>query len=144
MSDTLDRDHANAVLTLLHTALDPVPIAVYDGVVPSPFPDPAANPWLLVYFDASWPTDGAANTLDGKSATYVLTVQCHSTAASAAGARAIAGQARAALLNVRPTVAGRVCWPIRRVEGQPPNKDETLGFLVMDKVDVYELASAPG
>lgn len=144
MSDTLDRDHANAVLSLLHAALDPVPIAIYDGVVPSPYPDVKTSPWVLVYFDASWPPDGQANALDGKSATYMLRVYCHSTAASAAGARAIAGQVRAALLDVRPTVSGRTTWPIRWAEGQPPNKDETLGFLVMDKVDVYQLASTPG
>jgi hypothetical protein len=139
MSDLIDKAHADAVLGLLHAALDPVPISVFDGKVPDPTPDVAAHPWLLVYFDAEWPIDGAGNSLDGTARTYVLRAWCHSTAASATGARAIAGQVRAALLNVIPTIAGRTSGMICRVGGQPANPDETLGFLVMDKVDVYEL-----
>jgi hypothetical protein len=141
MSDLLDKTHADAILNLLHAALDPVPIAVYDGVVPNPYPDVAANPWVLVYLQPSWPVDGAGNTLDGLARTYVLRAYCHSTGGTAAAARGIAGQVRQALLNVRPTVAGRATGLIRWVDGQPPNRDETLGFAVMDKVDVYELVT---
>lgn len=141
MSDLLDKLHADAVLGLLHTALDPVPISVYDGLVPDPLPDPAATPWVLVYVEGEWPVDGTGNTLDGKAITYLTRAYCHATAASAAGARAVAGQVRAALLNVKPSVAGRVTGFIRWAEGQPPNRDETLGFPVMDKVDIYEFVS---
>jgi hypothetical protein len=74
----------------------------------------------------------------------VLQVWCHSTAGSGAGARAIAGQVRAALLNVRPTISGRSCWPIRKTDGSPMGRDETLGIPVMSKVDVFELKTAPG
>lgn len=144
MSDLLDKLHADAFLGLLHAALDPVPISVFDGKVPDPLPDIKANPWVIVYFDPGWPTDGAANALDGKSVTYVLHGYCHCVAGSMAGVRAVTGQVRAALLNVRPTVAGRACWPIRWSAGQPANPDETLGQLVMDKVDVYELMTGPG
>jgi hypothetical protein len=139
MSDLIDKAHADAVLGLLHAALDPVPISVFDGKVPDPTPDVAAHPWVLVYFDADWPIDGAGNSLDGTSRTYVLRAWCHSAAASAAGARAIAGQVRAALLNVIPTITGRTSGMICHIDGQPANPDETLGFLVVDKVDVYEL-----
>jgi hypothetical protein len=141
MSDLVDKAHADAFLGLLHAALDPVPIAVYDGLVPSPFPDVKAAPWVLVYFDADWPIDGAGNSLDGTARTYVLRAYCHSTGATAAAARAIAGQVRAAVLNVRPTVAGRTSGMVRHAGGQPPNRDETLGFLVMDKADVYEFVT---
>lgn len=144
MSDFIDRDHANAILGLLHTALDPVPISVFDGKVPDPTPDVDAHPWVLVYFDADWPIDGAANSLDGNAVTYVLKAWCHSTAGSGAGVRAIAGQVRAALLNVRPVITGRSVWPIRRYDGNPTGRDEALGTPVMSKVDVYELKTAPG
>lgn len=144
MSDLLDKAHADAVLGLLHAALDPVPILVFDGKVDNPTPDVAAHPWVLVYFAPGWPVDGAANTLDGNAATYVQRIWTHSTAASAAAARAVAGQVRAALLNVRPVVAGRTTWPIRWDDGNPPDRDETLGFLVMDQVDVWKLQTAPG
>lgn len=144
MSDGLEKAHADAILNLLHAALDPVPVAVYDGLVPSPFPDPAAAPWCLVYFSSSWPTDGTGNALDGQSATFLLRAYCHSTGATAAAARAVGGMVRATLLNVRPIISGRACGLIRWAEGQPPNKDETLGFPVMDRVDVFELTTTPG
>lgn len=143
MSDLLDKAHADAVLALLSAAVDSH-ISVFDGKVPEPFPDVKANPWVLVYFSPGWPVDGAANTLDGNAATYVQRIWTHSTAATAAAARAVAGQVRAALLNVRPVVTGRATWPIRWEDGNPPNRDETLGFLVMDQVDVWKLQTAPG
>jgi hypothetical protein len=143
MSDLLDKAHADAVLALLTGALNPA-IAVYDGKVPDPTPNVATNPWVLVYFDPGWPVDGAANSLDGNAVTYRLTLFTHSIAASAPAARAVAGQVRAALLNVRPVISGRSCWPIRWDDGTPTSLDETLGFPVMDKVDVWKLQTAPG
>jgi hypothetical protein len=143
MSDLLDKAHADAVLALLTGALNPA-IAVYDGKVPDPTPNVATNPWVLVYFDPGWPVDGAANSLDGNAVTYRLTFFTHSIGASAASARAVAGQVRAALLNIRPVISGRSCWPIRWDDGTPTSLDETLGFPVMDKVDVWKLQTGPG
>jgi hypothetical protein len=143
VSDLLDKAHADAVLALLTGALNPA-IAVFDGKVPDPTPNVATNPWVLVYFDPGWPVDGAANSLDGNAVTYRLTFFTHSIGASAAAARAVAGQVRAALLNIRPIISGRSCWPIRWDDGTPASLDETLGFPVMDKVDVWKLTSAPG
>lgn len=140
MSDGIDKAHADAILALLSAGVDSH-VSVFDGEVPEPFPDPAANPWVLVYFQPRWPTDGAGNAYDGQSRTYQPRFYCHCTGATAAAARSVAGQVRAALLNARPTVAGRACGLIRWFDGQPPNRDETLGFLVMDQVDVYELVT---
>jgi hypothetical protein len=144
MSDLIDKAHADAVLGLLHAALDPVPISVFDGKVPDPTPKVATNPWVLVYFNPGWPVDGKANSLDGTATTYQLTFFTHSIGATAAAARAVAGQVRAALLNVRPIVTGRSCWPIRWDDGSPTDRNEDLGFPVMDKVDVWKLQTAPG
>jgi hypothetical protein len=143
VSDLLDKAHADAFLGLLHTALDPVPIAVYDGKVPDPLPDVQASPWVVVYFDPGWPVDGAGNALDGKAVTYVTRGYCHCVAGSMAAVRAVTGQVRAALLNVRPTVAGRSAGLIKWYDGQPANPDETLGHLAVNKVDVYELITTP-
>jgi hypothetical protein len=143
MSDLLDKLHAEAFLGLLHAALDPVPIVIYDGKVPDPLPDVNASPYVVVYFDPGWPTDGAANALDGKSVTYVLHGYCHCVAGSMAGVRALTGQVRAALLNVRPTVTGRTSGLIRWYDGQPANPDESLGKLAVNKVDIYELVTTP-
>jgi hypothetical protein len=65
-------------------------------------------------------------------------------AASGKAARIGAGRAQALLLDVRPTVAGRTCYPIRWEESVPPQRDESTGALVMDAVDTYVLASVPG
>jgi hypothetical protein len=135
VSDLLDKAHADAFLGLLHAALDPVPIAVYDGKVPDPLPDVQASPCVVVYF--------AANALDGKAVTYVTRGYCHCVAGSMAAVRAVTGQVRAALLNVRPTVAGRSAGLIKWYDGQPANPDETLGHLAVNKVDVYELITTP-
>jgi hypothetical protein len=144
MSDGIEKAHADAVLNLLHAALDSVPIAVYDGKVPDPTPDVDAHPWLLVYLQGEWPLTGTANALDGQSVTYLLRIYCHAVGGTAAAARAVAGMARAVLLNARPTVSGRTPGLIRWSDGQPPNPDESLGHLVMDKIDVYELITTPG
>jgi hypothetical protein len=143
MSDGIDKAHADAVLALLAAGLD-THVSVFDGQVPDPTPDVASKPWVLVYFQPTWPTDGAGNSLDGQSQTCRLRIYTHSIGATAAAARSVGGQARAALLNARPAVTGRICGLIRWVDGNPPDRDETLGTLVMDKVDVWEFVTTPG
>jgi hypothetical protein len=138
MPDLLDKAHVDAVLALLAAGLDPA-IVVYDGVVPSPYPDPEVHPYVVVYFSGGWPTDGAGNAFDGRSATYRMQCYTHSVGGTAAACRAVAGQVRAALLNVRPAISGRSVFPIRWDDGQPAGTDESLGFPVINKADVYEL-----
>lgn len=140
MSDQLDELHAQAVLGLLAAGL-PAQVAVYDGKVPDPMPDPAGHPWVLVYTQIQRPRDGVGNALDGRSATIVARFWCHNVGATAAAARAVSMQVRSALLDARPSVAGRTCSLIRWYDGQPPSRDETLGSLVMDQVDIYEFFS---
>jgi hypothetical protein len=55
----------------------------------------------------------------------------------------VSWKVRAALLNVKPVVANRVCHPIRQVDDVPPVKDESTGILIMDLADVYRLRSVP-
>ncbi|WP_168222354.1 hypothetical protein [Micromonospora sp. HM134] len=42
-----------------------------------------------------------------------------------------------------PTVVYRVSWSVRREEGQSPQRDESTGTLVLDRIDVYRLESVP-
>lgn len=139
---TVIQDHANAVLGLL-TASVPGSTRVLDGFVPVG----TVRPYLLVYMFQLTPDAGQAP--DAVSFTYDSDVidwrvYCHSVADNGAAARAVAGQARAALLNVTPVIAGRQCFPIRHREGMPPQRDEETGVLVMDLVDVYGFRSVPG
>ena len=126
-------EHVAAVLALLDTATT---IPVHDGKVP----DGSTPPYVVVYFDSSDPEfDFRAQAWQ-----FVLTATLHSVGGNAQAARQIGDIVRSALLAVRPTISGRDCHPITREDGQPPQKDETTGQLVMDQVDQYVLRSVPG
>lgn len=148
MSDTLDEDHAQLALDLLRAD---VALTVYDGVVPNPTlaplepVDAAPTPYVLVYAVVSRPADmaGAANTLDGRSATFLVRWYCHCVGASASAARIVAGRVRAALLDVRPTLTGRTCGMIRQDGSMAPQRDESTGRVVMDAVSIYSLVTTP-
>ena len=131
-------EHAQAVLTLLSAAVT-TPRKVFDGKVPDNT-DPRATPYVLVYTDSNDPEAD----LRAQPWLFELTVTCHSVGGSALAARQVADMVRTGLLGVAPSVAGRVCWPIVREAGTPPQRDESTGFLIMDQIDQYILRSVPG
>lgn len=143
MTDLLDQLHADAGLGLL--AAD-VGLRVYDGRVPDNTNTGAGPelPYVLVYTTVKWPPDGTANALDAQAVTVEVEWNCHCVAETAAAARAVQMRVRAALLNKRPTIAGRSVGLIKQEEVLPPNRDESTGRLVMDCVSNYTLVSAPG
>jgi hypothetical protein len=115
---------------------------VYDGKV-SPNTPP---PYTVVYFTVQTPTgEQAPDAVDliGNSDVINLSIYVHNVGGSAQAARNVSWKVRAALLNVKPVVAGRVCHPIRQVDDAPPVKDESTGTLIMDLADVYRLRSVP-
>jgi hypothetical protein len=134
MTDGLDQAIANAGLALL--AAEPGP-TFYDGAVPNPTP---ALPYGVVYWTISRPSDDPDNSANGKTSVWVARWIIHGVGGTAMSARAVLQHARTALLDVRPTVAGLSCGPIR-MEGdsQPPQRDETTGVLVMDAVETYRM-----
>jgi len=137
MADLVDENLAQAGLGLLQAD---VGMTTYDGVVP----DGAAVPYLLVYTTVKWPAGeaGAANAINGQAVTAVVEWTCHGVGETAAAARAMQMRARAALLNQRPTVAGRSCGLIQQDEVLAPVRDETTGRLLMDAVSIYSMVSA--
>jgi hypothetical protein len=139
VTDTLNEDHAQAGLALLAANAT---LTVYDGQVPNG----ATAPYVLVYTQVEWQSgdDAMANTLDHLSLTCRTTWMCHCVGSTAAAARAVAMQVREAILDARPTITGREAGFISQVDSQPPRRDETLGPLVMDQVDTYQLLTAPG
>ena len=90
------------------------------------------------YVVVEWTRDGIGTALTSTQVTVTTTLYCHCVGETAASARAVAMRVRAALLNVRPVIAGRNCGPIKQRETVPPQRDETTGRLVMDAVGVYE------
>lgn len=130
-------DHAAAILALLDADNTDPPLVWYDGSVPQG----AAPPYVLVYFADN---DSRASTpMTGESKRFVMWAYAHCVGGNQIAARAVAQRVRAALLDVKPTVAGRTCFPIRRDDGQPAQRDQSTGQLVQDKVDVYRLESIP-
>lgn len=127
--------HADAILGLLRADLG---LAVHDGHVP----DGATPPYVLVYIADADP-QGVSSPLTGESKRHVTRAYCHSVGGNHIASRAVAQRVRTALLDVTPTVAGRTCWPIRREEGQPAERDETTGTPLIDMVDIYRLESVP-
>lgn len=131
--------HANAFLDRLRTDAQ---LKVFDGAVDKG----ATPPYALVYL-TFWTPDGELAPdkvpLTFNSDVVELRGYCHCVGANAVAARAVAQRVRAALLNQRLTIAGRACFPIRWKDGNPDQRDETTGVLVMDQVDVYGFTSVP-
>ncbi|MEV4197017.1 hypothetical protein [Micromonospora globbae] len=138
------RAHADAMLELARAAPGTTPLVVFDGYVPK---DATGKrhppPYALAYFSDSDPEDADSRPLEDTPGRFVLTAWWHLVGENAAATRALAERLRAALLGKTPTVAGRVCFPIRREEANPPEPDESTGGLVFDRVDVYRFASEP-
>jgi hypothetical protein len=136
MADLLDQQHADVGLDLLRADAG---LVVFDSVVSDPTPDPPR--YVLVYPVVEWPRDGVGTAVSATQVTITTTYYCHCVGLTAASARALAMRVRAALLNVRPVIAGRSCSPIKQREMAPPQRDESTGRAVMDQVGVYEFSS---
>lgn len=139
----MDQAHANAVLALLDADNGPPVLVFFDGFVPANTPPP----YTVVYFAFEAPE----SSLDTQSSSLLMGsnrldcfIYAHSVGSNGIAARAVAARVRAALLDVTPAIAGRAVFPIRHVENQPAQRDETTGLLVVDQVDVYRLSSVPG
>ena len=133
------KEHADALLVLARGSGPGTPMTVLDGANP----DNVAPPYVLVYFADSDPEEPESRPLSGLPQRYVLRGIFHLVGGSGAATRALGDKLRSRLLNVTPTIAGRQCLPIRREDGVPPERDESTGTLVMDRVDVYRLESEP-
>ncbi len=127
------QDLANAGLALLRADAG---LTVYDGKVDASPPDH----YVLVYTMRHLPTGDVTPDkirLTGTSRAVEMRMYCHCVGSTAAAARAVQGRVQAALLDVTPTVAARVCFPIRWIDGQQAERDEETLRAVFDMVDVY-------
>ena len=125
--------HVSAVRNLV----DAVPnVTIYDGTVPN---DPA-YPYVVLYAD-----QGAAfaNAYTEVSTFRTFRVQTTTVAANQPQARALAERVESALLDVRPTVTGRKCAPIRTETAQPVRRADDVDPVVFYAVDIWALSSVP-
>lgn len=141
MADLLDRLHIDAFLDRLRADVAAPALVVYpnaEGFVPTNPPPP----YVRAYFTIERPIDAGGNSLAGISATWTTRAYIHSVGTNEYAATAYAMRVRVALLDFRPTIAGRVCWPIRHEAAQPVQRDEATGTPVFDKSDVYVLKTS--
>lgn len=132
-------DAAGACLALL--AADVV-LTVYDGFVPV---DPVsgrlpARPYVVVFAPGGRST---VFNLAGVSGDLSASVQTTCVGDTAESCRIVARRVKAALLDVRPAVVGRVSYPIRHEDSQPPTRDDDVQPPVMYAVDRWRTASVP-
>lgn len=145
--------HADAVLLLLDAAppLPPFePLPIYDGEVPDYLSDGTGGPadlYCLVYISVTTPS-GTSFANDSDRAIVQITTHSVSgnakTSGSAASARIVAQRVRGALLDMKPTISGRACFPIRHEPGGPMQRDEKAGPKVYDQIDLWRLETVPG
>jgi hypothetical protein len=142
MADLLDQLHINAGLGLLRADGS---LTVYpDTEGNTPLPASRADHYVRVYTSIERPAEHGNNNLGGASSTWTVRWYCHCVGPNEYSAAAVGMRVRAALLDVRPTIAGRTCGLIRQDAGNPPTRDETTGVPVMDEVTVYRLVTGPG
>lgn len=134
MADTLDEDLAQAGLALLEAT----GIPVYDDTAILPA---TVSRYFRVYTATERPTDAAGNSLRGRSTTWTTRWYVHHVGQTDTALRALQMQSRTALLDQRPTVAGRNCGLIRQEAVQPPQREERAGPMVLDLVVVYRMPS---
>lgn len=137
------QEHADWVLDQLRGDAG---LTVCDGTVPNGTKPPYVKVDLLVQTPDGLTAPDKVR-LSGDSDVIDMWIYCHCVGGgvnAAGNARAVSGRVRARLLNVRPVLAGRVCFPVRWREGQPAERNEEIPSApVMDIVDVYGLTTKP-
>ncbi|MDP9145660.1 MAG: hypothetical protein M3N43_13390 [Actinomycetota bacterium] len=139
MADLVDDLLIEAGMALLRADTGLTIYPDLDGVTP----DTAAPPYVRVYPYIERPPDAGGNNLNGTSGTWTVRWICHCVAANERAATAVAMRVRVALLDARPTVAGRECGLIRHDGSAPPRRDSDLGYQVFDLIEMYRLTSTP-
>lgn len=116
-------------------------MALYDGQVPG---DPRF-PYLVLW---TAPGDRPAPTLDNSHVQFDTRLHTTYVGGNAAAVRIVLAKVETALLDVRPTVAGRSCWKLTKLFSEPIRQDEDVtipgtSLHPMYGVDVWRLASTP-
>lgn len=143
------QEHADALIG---------PLRAYPGLVVYPVangqpgsggynvPPGAEPPYVSVHisFGRRLGPDPDSPTLDMRSGRIVAHAFCHCVGDDDIAARAVAQQVDAALIDVRPVIAGRTCYPVRFDSAAPPLQSGGTGRQVSELTVVYRLESVPG
>ncbi len=130
--------HAQAVLNLLDAENSPIPLTVFDGVVPAGV-EPKTQPYVLLRF-----ADGPPRlNFRGVTHEYLLRITCYCVAGNETAVRTVIDRVRTCLQDVTPAVAGRKCYPIRWADASAQDANERTGSVVSMSIISYELRSFP-
>jgi hypothetical protein len=142
MSGTQLQDHADAVLALLRAEDRLIVYPAEDGG-PTVIPNGAQPPYLTVHFNAERTLSGRLNH---RSTRFLMRIYLSCTGKDDVGARAVCDLAAGVLLDVKPDIPGRNCYPIRHEHHRPqtPQEDQSTGSLYATIVDLYRLESMTG
>lgn len=105
-----------------------------------PVPNTPTFPYVAVYGNQGVPVEA---TFDSQSTTVPFTFQTTCVGKTQGQLRALADRVQAALVDVRPTVAGRSCSQLTKVASQPVRLDTSVTPPVFIAVDVWAFTSVP-
>jgi hypothetical protein len=114
--------------------------------LPATVPKTQKLPYLVVHFRLWTPSGELEPDKVGKenvSDVINTSAYCHSVGGSVDAALGVAGLVRTQLLGWIPTVAGRVCFPVKQEDSTPADPDQTTGATYVDQIDVYGFTSLP-
>jgi len=135
------------VLEVAHTAaakalLTPTGLTVHNGKLPDDATT-LTRPYVLLYSAVAWEFDNPNVSINHESSSCAVSLYAHCVADNDDAVTTVTGRVRAVWLDVVPTVAGRVCTPIRQVSVQPSRQDNSLGPAVLEALAIYEFESRP-
>jgi hypothetical protein len=134
------QDHADAMLALLYAeAL--LTVFPAEGGGPTTVPNGQQPPYVAVHFAADRPIGGR---LTARSTRLRVRAYAHCVGADDIAARAVSELVAAVWLDARPSIVGRVVFPIRSEVGRDPREDESTGTLFVTITDTYRLETLPG
>jgi hypothetical protein len=136
------QDHADAIMDALRaeTRLTVYPAETGGATM---VPNGAEPPYVSVHIAGDYPLGGRMSHLSTRTR---VRAYCHCVGADDTAARAVHDLVRGALLDLRVTIPGRACYPIRYETGRDhdPRATETTGVTVVTITDCYRLESEPG
>ena len=127
----MSREHANAVLALAQAVPN---LTVYDTQAPAK----PSLPYAVLRFD-SGVRERTAITATSNMVT--TTVTCTAVGIDRGQSQGVAERVADALVDVRPTVAGRSCSPLEHVDSRPSQMDSEVSPPLFYAVDVFRFVS---
>lgn len=134
-------DHATAFMAYLYANND---LTVYPQVDGGATTVPAGTPppYVVVQIVSDAIPDGGRMT--HKSTRFRMRAYCQCVGANDVAARIVAGIVSRAVLDQRPEIEGRACFPIRQEISREPLSSDTTGATTVTITSVYRLESEPG